>query len=173
LLNFSHQGTALDFLASFFLYPSIYGASCADVLAGFPRCAGGVLSGLSDYPLLVTATVGAATALVLSEPAAGPKRYSDPRWLILLIAVFLLIQLALTPWWFAGYIVMVLGPMALLSGIVAGDHWEDAWRTSSKLAFAASTRSPSISMPTTWAAPASRAAKLNRPSWLARSSHAL
>ena len=137
LLNFSHQGTALDFLASFFLYPSIYGASCAGGLAGFPRCAGGLLSGLSDYPLLVTATVGAATALVLSEPAAGPKRYSDPRWLILLIAVFLLIQLALTPWWFAGYIVMVLGPMALLSGIVAGDHWEDAWRTSSKLAFAA------------------------------------
>ncbi len=136
-LSFSRQGTAPDFLASFFLYPLIYGTSCAGGLTGFLRCAGGVLSGLSDYFVLITITVGAVTALVLSQPAAGPKRYSDPRWLILLITVFLLGQLTLTPWWFVNYLVMVLGPMALLSGIVAGDHWDSAWRTSSKSAFAA------------------------------------
>jgi hypothetical protein len=136
-LSFSRQGTASDFLASFFLYPLVYGAGCAGGLAGFTRCVGGVLSGLSDYLVLVTMTAGAATVLVLSEPATGPKRYSDPRWLILLVVVFLLIQLVPIPWWFASYFIMVLGPMALLSGVVAGDHWESAWRTSSKLTFAA------------------------------------
>ena len=136
-LGFSRQGTAPDFLASFFLYPLTYGHSCTNGFGGIFRCAGGVLNGLSDYLVLATMMVGAATALVLSEPPANTKRYSDPRWLILLVAVFLLIQLALTPWWFAAYIMMVLGPMALLSGVVAGDHWDSAWRSNAKLTFAA------------------------------------
>ena len=104
-------------------------------LAVLPDAPAGVLSGLSDYLVLVAVAIGAATALVLSEPAAGPKRYSDPRWLILLVGVFLLVQLALTSWWFQAYFITVLGPMGLLSGIVVGDHWESAWRTSAKLTF--------------------------------------
>ena len=134
-LSFSRQGAASDFLASFFLYPLVYGPSCVSGAAVFLRCAGGVLSGLSDYIVLVAMTIGAATALVISGPAADRKRYSDPRWLIFLVALFLLIQLALTPWWFAAYVMMVLGPMALLSGVVAGDYWKSAWRSGAKATF--------------------------------------
>jgi 4-amino-4-deoxy-L-arabinose transferase-like glycosyltransferase len=136
-LSFNRQQAGPDFLASFFLYPLVYGPSCVSGLGVFLRCAGGVLSGLSDYFVLVTMTVGAATALVISGPAALPRRYPDPRWLILLVVLFLLMQLALTPWWFPAYVMMVAGPMALLSGIVAGDYWRKGWRGGAKLTFTA------------------------------------
>jgi len=129
---FSFQGAATDYLESFFIYPMVYGDGAGFSLAGILRRIAGVPAGLADQQLLTLACAGATAAIVLSaqSPNELSGRYSDPRWLLLLLLLFLLAALVSSPIWFSYHVLIVAGPMALLSGVAFGDYWKRALRNS-------------------------------------------
>src|SRR5258707_808744 len=87
------------------------------------------MGGLSEQFPLVVLSCGAITVLILAAPkAATQSRFANPRWLIAFVVILLVLQFAMTQWWFSSYSLMIIGPMALLVGIVVGDHWSQAWR---------------------------------------------
>ena len=140
-LAFAFQNASTDYLLSFFLYPAIYGTSRGGGLTGLLRQVATMLGGLQEHFVLVGMTTAAAIALIFSEqsPAQTSSRVSDPRWLYLIVLLFLMAALTMTPVWLPSYIIIIAGPMALLSGIVFGDLWDRAWRSSPRTTFAVLT----------------------------------
>src|SRR5439155_3826753 len=135
---FAAQGTAVDYLSSFFLYPAIYGFGNERTVTNIAREALTIVAGFADSFLLTIMFAGAVAAFLLSEQSSRPAsgRFADPRWLILITTIFLITALLTVRMWLPYYIVLVAGPMALFCGVIFGDHWSRAWRASSLMASA-------------------------------------
>jgi hypothetical protein len=135
-LAFARQSNSADYFASFFLYPSVYGSSGGGGLANILRRTAAVMAGLTDHTLLVLMTAAAAVTFIIATPSrnSASAGFSDPRWLFILVVLFLLTALIMSPVWFAYYVVLLVGPMVLLSGTIFGDWWDHVRQISARAA---------------------------------------
>jgi hypothetical protein len=124
--SFAYRGRSSEYLASFFLYPMVYGIKDGHEVANFIRHLLTVAAGFSDQLLLVLLACGAALASAMPAPSLRPQArgWPDPRWLVLFVLASLIAAVGAAPTYFSYHFVMVLGPMALLAGIALGDFWE-------------------------------------------------
>jgi hypothetical protein len=137
-LVFALRGTATDYLLSFFLYPAVYGDGRGFSLATLVRHALTIAAGLREHTMLLAMSAAATTMVILTgKPSEQGGRFSDPRWLFLIVMAFLISALIVTPMWLPYYVMFAGAPMALLSGIVFADYWKQAWQASPPLSLAA------------------------------------
>ena len=123
----------IDFLASVFLYPSIYGGGSGghSMFGELIWRAGAILDHLSRSPslfsLFVAATVLSFTPGLRAVPE--PRRAPNARLLILLAGLFLLAMLMVLPKYFAYHGIPAWVPMAILGSLVIGDYWPRLYRS--------------------------------------------
>jgi len=115
LAFFSLQGRGLDFLASFFLYPSVYGAAGADF---FSRqllwSALAVLDVLAEYPLVTALACGSIGLTLVIAPKWAERTDGSMSLLLLLVALAHVTVLGLSPKFFDYHIIPLLVVMAVL-----------------------------------------------------------
>ncbi len=134
-LLFWNQGNLADFLASFLLYPTVYGGDTGNIIAVSIRHGMTLLSHLTEQPMLVIGTFAACMTLLLFRGSAVfLKRVSDPRYLMMLVLLFLLSVLAALPHFFRSHILLAVWPMALLAGVIFADCWPVLLRQAPRIA---------------------------------------
>jgi hypothetical protein len=122
LARYALESLHVDYLASFFLYPLVYGGPNSGLspheLAS--RLAN-VLDTLSDSTLLAVLSA-VATMLWL---ARGYRRteHARPRMLVLLCALLILVVMVLAPYHFTYHAVPAWALLAIVAGTVVGDAW--------------------------------------------------
>jgi hypothetical protein len=130
---FQSQGALADFLASMFLYPSVYGApGTSTPLHHLAWRAGAVARDLSMVPVSVAlASLATASSLLRKRPTHGSVGY-DPAALVLLVTSMMLIVTLVSPVYFRYHILPAWLLMAVAAGIAIGqlaaplqrsEHW--------------------------------------------------
>lgn len=122
----------IDFLASVFLYPSIYGGGSGhSMFRELIWRAGAILDHLSRSPSLFSLFVVAAVLSFTPGLRAVPEARRPPnaRLLILFASLFLLAMLMVLPKYFAYHGIAAWVPMAILGSLVIGDYWPGLYRS--------------------------------------------
>ena len=122
LAAFAAVGRHVDYLASFFLYPSVYGGPHSGMS---PRelwwRLASVLDTMADATLL--AILFAIAAMLLLSREFRQSHAGSRRMLVSSVAVVLLVMLVAAPYHFTYHAVPAWAVMAILAGTVKGDVW--------------------------------------------------